>query len=189
MTGRGNKPTQAAATTKLLWLFLFLCGSTPAIADGTGPLSLAGSVATLPEVHRFVEVQVIDGVTGAVVGSMPLDATLTFTFHAVPKTVSEVRLFPRLPLHRFRLNTSASVLRTPVRAEDGGSGWLHLSAVVEELKELSSHDQTEGNLATAATAMVVVALIAIGRYRLLSLFQLPAFRPPKPQKIAVAVNR
>ncbi|CBH11726.1 hypothetical protein, conserved [Trypanosoma brucei gambiense DAL972] len=180
----------ASVTMAPFVLLCFVCSCVwPAVATaGSIPLAVVGSVITSEDAYRFIEVQAVDGATGAVVRSVPLDATLTFTFHGLPQTVSEVRLLPRLPERRFRLDSSASVLTAPLRTKDG-DGWLHLSAIVEQQDGSQAGDQLPGSISAAVMAAMIIALAVIGRYRLLSLFQFPAPKPPKLRRVAVAVNR
>ncbi|RNF18145.1 uncharacterized protein Tco025E_04603 [Trypanosoma conorhini] len=173
-------------------LALLIAPSGAFSAHAQESLSIAGSVSVPANASQYVDVQVIDGSSGAVFRYQQLDATHSFAFAGIPLTATEVRLFLRLPERRFRLDSAASSLsvRIPKAASGADPAWLHLTAAVEEVSSAAPEGLPQGgSVLTAVTTVVGLAVVALGRHRLLSLLQLPNLKVPKPRKLIMTSSR
>ncbi|RNF12739.1 hypothetical protein TraAM80_00091 [Trypanosoma rangeli] len=173
-------------------LALFIVPFSAFSAHAEKSMNIAGSVSVPEKVSQYIDVQVIDGSNGAVFRYQPLDATRSFAFTGLPLTATEVRLFLRLPERKFRLDSAASSLsaRIPHAASNADVAWLHLTAAVEEVSSAAPKGQLQGgSVLTAAITVIGLAMVALGRHRLLSLLQLPSVKVPKARKVIVTSGR
>ncbi|KEG13030.1 hypothetical protein DQ04_01251030 [Trypanosoma grayi] len=179
----------------LLLLLLCLTSTSSALSTSSyGAMSLAGSVSVPLNASQYVEVQAVDGASGAVLRSVPLDATRSFAFAGLPPTVAEIRLFLRMPERRFRLNTAASRLSVPIPMSSSGGVnhdedvlWVELTAAVEEIG--GTVEEQQGSVLTAVVVTLCLALAAVGKHRLVALLDLPTVKIPKPRRMIVAASR
>ncbi|KAH9580095.1 hypothetical protein LSM04_007930 [Trypanosoma melophagium] len=175
----------------LLSSLALTCHATP----DSALLSVAGSVVVPVNATPFMDVQVVDTSSGAVLRSFPLDATRTFAFAGLPPTAAEVRLFLRLPERRFRLSPEASTLATPIpkaHTHTGGAAWLQLTAAVEEVEYTAAggqQQQQQESMMALLVTVVGLALAVVGRHKLIAMLHLPAMKLPKPRKMVVPMSR
>ncbi|ORC90989.1 uncharacterized protein TM35_000074130 [Trypanosoma theileri] len=181
-------------TTGLLLLLLplcltFTCSAAPAHAPTL--LSVAGSVVVPLNATPFIDVQVVDGSSGAVLRFLPLDASRTFAFAGLPPAATEVRLFLRLPERRFRFSPEASTLAVaiPKNTVGGVAPWLQLTAAVEELQSTPAGEQQQGSLLALLVTVVGMVLAIAGRHKLVSLLHLPVVKLPKQRRMVVPMSR
>nr|CCC48387.1 conserved hypothetical protein [Trypanosoma vivax Y486] len=189
----GNQYAVTRFRTRYLHFYLVTCllalSAVNALsAYALGSVSVAGSVAVPPEAIRFIDVQVIDGISGVVVRSAPLDDTQTFSFYGLPATVKGVQLFLRFPGRRFQLNTTASVLSVPIPKE-GNPRHLLLTVAVEKVDAHPPDSQVHGSLTTAIVVMSTLVFAAIWRHRLLSILQLPSIKPLRPRRLILTKKK
>lgn len=155
--------------------------------------TVAGWVDVSADVAPYVVLRVVDDSTGVVVRSAPLDATHTFSFAGIVPPAVSVEVVAQLPDHLYELDAAASVLRTAAANTQAGSAadapvQLKVAATAKTAGAASANsNSSSSSIVSAVSALAALVAAWYGRHRLVSLLELPTFKPPKQRKMMMAM--
>ncbi|KAK7200003.1 hypothetical protein NESM_000049600 [Novymonas esmeraldas] len=174
----------------VLWL-LSAATVTPSTSASTDPLTIAGRVDVRPEVTPYIVVRVVNDATGVVLRSAPLDATRTFSFANIGVSAVSVEAAVELPDHLYTLDAASSVLKsTVVPSSSTSSVQLTIVALskTDAVSRVSAAPATTGSsVVSAVLALLTMVAAWYGRHKIVSLLDMPAFKPPKQRKVMVGM--